>query len=114
MPGLDMNLLLVALEECSQALVDCLVRQDPTYLEHLARRGELIRRLSQCHLPEARHAVAVRLEHCRALGVQARTAAGRMRESANRDLAAAGQDRRVADGLRALGQIQNAMLDVNA
>lgn len=109
-----MRLLLVALEECSQALVECLVRQDPTYLEHLERRGELIRRLTQCRVPTVQDDVRNRLQHCRALGAQAREAAARMRDRASRDLAASGQERRVANGLRALGGLQNAMLDVKA
>jgi hypothetical protein len=109
-----MGLLLVALEECSAALVDCLARQDPNYLEHLERRGELIRRLSLCRVPAVRDDVRARLEHCRTLGAQAWDTAARMRASAGRDLAAAGQERRVAAGLRALGGAQNAMLDVKA
>ena len=40
--------------------------------------------------------------------------ARRMKDSAQQDLAAAGRERRVADGLRALGRSQNAMLDVKA
>lgn len=109
-----MGLLLVALEECSQSLGDSLARQDPTYIEHLERRGELIRRLSRCRVPAATDGLRKRLEHCRSLGEQARAVAAHMRESAGRDLAAAQQERRVADGLRALGGLQNARLDVKA
>lgn len=114
MKGHDALLLLTALEECSHSLVECLKRQDPTYLEHLQRRGELIRRLADCSLPPSQHAICVRLEHCRLMGRQAGDLARRMKDSAQQDLAAAGQERRVADGLRALGRSQNAMLDVKA
>lgn len=109
-----MGLLLVALEECSESLADCLARQDPTYLEHLQRRGELIHRLGDCRMPELREALRKRLEHCLALGEEARRAAERIREGAQRELVAAGQERRVAEGLRALGGLQNAKLDVKA
>lgn len=114
MPHVEMGLLLVALEECTESLVDCLARQDPTYLEHLQRRGELLRRLSLCRVPVVQDEVRKRLERCRFLGDRARAAAARLRESASRDMAAARQERRVAEGLRALGGLQNAMLDVKA
>lgn len=109
-----MGLLLVALEECSQSLVVCLERQDPSYLEHLQRRGELIRRLAGCPPPALRKEALERFKRCRTLGDRAQGLAGRMREGASRDLAAAGQERLVADGLRSLVGIQRAMLDVKA
>jgi len=109
-----MGLLLVALEECSQSLADCLARQDATYLEHLQRRGELIRRLGNCRMTELPEELRKRLQHCLALGEEARTAAERIRARAQRELLAASQERQVAEGLRALGGLQNAKLDVRA
>lgn len=109
-----MGLLLVALEECSEELAGCLDRQDPTYLEHLQRRGDLIRRLGGCRTPELPDELRQRFERCLALGEEARRAAEWIREEARRELIAAGQERRVAEGLRALGGLQNAKLDVKA
>ncbi len=99
------------LESCSLALLDALRREQPSYLEHLGRRRELLAKLASS-LPRADAQLRAALERIWVVGGLIEQQVRGWQTAAERERAAVAQDRAIVTGLRAIGRPHQVLFSV--
>lgn len=102
------------LEECSRKLLDDLKHKRPGYIEAMQKRRKLLKEVSERVGESPCAETRAALERSRIMGELAVGEARRLRADAHAALVGLGQEQRMAQSLRALGEPQYARLDVKA